>query len=91
MSGKGTAHGSRRHELVWGRLREPAAPRWGHQEIVTRTTVLPFQHVHSRRPGRVCAEAGRVRRRRFRGHASIESAVPPGLRASAATVFEDEA
>ena len=45
----------RRRELVWGRVREPAAPRWGHQEIVTRTTVLLYQHVHEQQLGRVCA------------------------------------
>jgi len=165
----------RRRELVWGWAREPAAPRWGHQEIVTRITVLLYQHVHQRRLGRVCASPidvvldearalvvqpdvvfvsndragiirgqvwgapdlvvevespgtwrrdrvwkrrwyrqygvreywlidpvgrsvtvltfpvrGRVRRRSFRGRASIESAVLPGLRAAAAKVFDDE-
>jgi Uma2 family endonuclease len=45
----------RRRELVWGWVREPAAPRWGHQEIVTRITVRLYQHVHDRRIGRVVA------------------------------------
>jgi Uma2 family endonuclease len=30
----------RRQELVWGTVREPAAPRFQHQAVVTRLTVL---------------------------------------------------
>ncbi len=29
----------RRRELVWGVVREPPAPRYGHQTVVTRTTL----------------------------------------------------
>lgn len=49
-----TTEEMRHRELIWGVVREPAAPRWGHQEIVTRATVLLYQHVHARRLGRVC-------------------------------------
>jgi Uma2 family endonuclease len=44
----------RRTELVWGRVREPAAPRYGHQSVVTRITALLDQHVRQARAGRVC-------------------------------------
>ena len=44
----------RRQELVWGFVREPPAPRYGHQSIVTRTIVLLDQHVRSGGLGRVC-------------------------------------
>jgi Uma2 family endonuclease len=44
----------RRTELVWGRLSEPPAPRYGHQSVVTRTTVLLDQHVRQYDVGRVC-------------------------------------
>ena len=50
MSG---AESMRRRELVWGVVREPPAPFWPHQEIVTRTTVLLYEHVASRRLGKV--------------------------------------
>lgn len=44
-----------RRELIWGYVRDaPAAPFWGHQEIVTRITVLLYQHVWSAGLGRVC-------------------------------------
>ena len=41
----------RRRELVWGIVREPPAPRFGHQSIVTRITVLLDQHVRAGRLG----------------------------------------
>lgn len=41
-------------ELVYGVVREPAAPRYGHQSIVTRLTRLLDTHVEERRLGRVC-------------------------------------
>lgn len=44
----------RRRELVWGSVREPPAPAWGHQEIVARVLVLLYTHVHQRRLGWVC-------------------------------------
>jgi Uma2 family endonuclease len=44
----------RRTELVWGRVREPAAPRYGHQSVVTRMTVLLDQHARETGVGRVC-------------------------------------
>ena len=41
-------------ELIWGVVREPPAPRWGHQSVVTRTVVLLDQHVRAGAIGRVC-------------------------------------
>jgi len=41
-------------ELVHGIVREPPAPRYGHQSIVTRATVLLDQHVRAHRLGTVC-------------------------------------
>jgi Uma2 family endonuclease len=41
-------------ELVYGIVREPPAPRYGHQSIVTRLTRLLDAHVDERRLGRVC-------------------------------------
>ena len=45
----------RRRELVWGVVREPPAPFWPHQEIVTRATVLLYEHVACHRLGKVNA------------------------------------
>ncbi len=44
-----------RKELVWGMVREPAAPLWGHQAIVTRATVVLYSHVRQHHLGQVCA------------------------------------
>jgi Uma2 family endonuclease len=44
----------RRRELLEGHLREPPAPFWSHQSIVTRLVVLLDAHVRSRDVGRVC-------------------------------------
>ena len=44
----------RRMELVYGVVREPPSPRFGHQSIVTRLTVLLDTHVRERALGRVC-------------------------------------
>jgi Uma2 family endonuclease len=44
----------RRMELVYGFVREPPAPRYGHQSIVTRLTTLLDSHVRERALGRVC-------------------------------------
>jgi Uma2 family endonuclease len=41
-------------ELVHGVVREPPAPRYGHQSIVTLTTVLLTQHVRDHKLGVVC-------------------------------------
>jgi Uma2 family endonuclease len=41
----------RRRELVWGIVREPPAPRFGHQAVVTRITVVLDQHVRAGRLG----------------------------------------
>ena len=41
-------------ELVYGVVREPAAPRYGHQSIVTHVAGLLDHHVRQRRLGRVC-------------------------------------
>jgi Uma2 family endonuclease len=41
-------------ELVHGVVREPPAPRYGHQSIVTRTTVLLDRHVRDHALGVVC-------------------------------------
>ena len=43
-----------RMELVYGVVREPPAPRYGHQSIVTRLTVLLDMHVRQRALGQVC-------------------------------------
>jgi Uma2 family endonuclease len=45
---------TRRMELVWGRVREPPAPRWGHQSVVTRLTVLLDHYVRANRLGHIC-------------------------------------
>jgi Uma2 family endonuclease len=45
---------TRRMELVWGRVREPPAPRWGHQAVVTRLTELLAAYVRSQGLGHVC-------------------------------------
>lgn len=44
----------RPHELVRGMLREPPAPKYGHQAAVTRGTVLLDEHVRAERLGVVC-------------------------------------
>jgi Uma2 family endonuclease len=44
----------RRMELVGGVVREPPAPSYGHQSIVTRITVLLDRHVREHRLGIVC-------------------------------------
>jgi Uma2 family endonuclease len=41
-------------ELVHGIVREPPAPRYGHQSIVTRLTMLLAAHVEAHGLGRVC-------------------------------------
>ena len=41
-------------ELVYGVVREPPSPLYGHQSIVTRLTVLLATHVEERGLGRVC-------------------------------------
>ena len=41
-------------ELVYGVVREPPAPRYGHQSIVTRLTALLFAHVEEHHLGRLC-------------------------------------
>lgn len=41
----------RRRELIWGMVREPPAPRYGHQSVVTRTTVILDQHVRFTKQG----------------------------------------
>ena len=41
-------------ELVDGMVREPPAPMYGHQSIVTRSTVLLDLHVRAHRLGVVC-------------------------------------
>ena len=42
-----------RRELVWGVVREPPAPRYGHQAVVTRVTVLLDAHVREHGLGTV--------------------------------------
>jgi Uma2 family endonuclease len=44
----------RRMELVYGVVREPPAPRYGHQSVVTRLTALLDTHVRQRGLGIVC-------------------------------------
>lgn len=41
-------------ELVHGYVREPPAPRYGHQSIVTRLTALLDTHVRANALGQVC-------------------------------------
>jgi Uma2 family endonuclease len=41
-------------ELVFGAVREPPAPRYGHQAVVTRALVLLDAHVRGERLGAVC-------------------------------------
>lgn len=41
-------------ELVFGVVREPPAPRYGHQSVVTTTTYLLEQYVRSQGLGEVC-------------------------------------
>jgi Uma2 family endonuclease len=50
----GTDETTRRQELVYGVLREPPAPAYGHQDVVTRLTALFHAHVERHRLGRVC-------------------------------------
>ncbi|MCC7010224.1 MAG: Uma2 family endonuclease [Acidobacteria bacterium] len=47
------AEDRRKRELIWGVVREPPAPFWPHQEVVTRATVLLYQHVAPRELGKV--------------------------------------
>jgi Uma2 family endonuclease len=44
----------RRRELVWGVVREPPAPRFGHQAVVSRALVILDLHVRARQLGVVC-------------------------------------
>lgn len=44
----------RRRELVFGVVREPPAPRFNHQAIVTHLTSLLHRHVQEHRLGLVC-------------------------------------
>ena len=44
----------RRTELVWGIVRDPPAPKYGHQSVVTRTAVLLDHHARQPVLGRVC-------------------------------------
>ncbi len=41
-------------ELVWGAVREPPAPFYSHQTVVTTLAAVLHQHVHERRLGTVC-------------------------------------
>jgi Uma2 family endonuclease len=50
----------RRRELVWGVVREPSAPRYGHQAVVTSLAVLLSQHVRNRALGEVCVSPADV-------------------------------
>src|SRR2546423_12295189 len=40
-------------ELVYGRVREPPSPRYGHQSAVTPLAALPDQHVRQHDLGQV--------------------------------------
>jgi Uma2 family endonuclease len=44
----------RRMELVFGVVREPPAPRWGHQSVVTRLVTLLDTYVRGEQLGRIC-------------------------------------
>ena len=41
-------------ELVYGVVREPPAPRYGHQSLVTHLVALLDRHVRERQLGRIC-------------------------------------
>ena len=41
-------------ELVWGVVREPPAPFYSHQAVVTNLSAVLHRHVHERRLGVVC-------------------------------------
>jgi Uma2 family endonuclease len=41
-------------ELVYGRVREPPSPRYGHQSVVTHLAALLDQHVRQHDLGKVC-------------------------------------
>jgi Uma2 family endonuclease len=41
-------------ELVYGVVREPPAPRWGHQAVVTRLVTLLEPYVRAEQLGRLC-------------------------------------
>jgi Uma2 family endonuclease len=41
-------------ELIWGVVREPPSPRWGHQAVVTHLSALLDRHVRAHRLGRIC-------------------------------------
>jgi Uma2 family endonuclease len=41
-------------ELVYGRVREPPSPRYGHQSVVTHLAALLDQHVRQYDLGKVC-------------------------------------
>src|SRR6185295_370163 len=43
-----------RRELVWGVVREPPAPFYDHQHMVTRLTVLLTSHADAAGAGQVC-------------------------------------
>jgi Uma2 family endonuclease len=43
-----------RMELVYGVVREPPAPRWGHQTVVTRLVTLLEPYVRAQQLGRIC-------------------------------------
>lgn len=43
-----------RRELVWGVLREPPAPFYGHQRLVTDLAFLLQQHTRTRGLGQIC-------------------------------------
>jgi Uncharacterized protein conserved in cyanobacteria len=45
---------NRRMELVFGVVREPPAPRWGHQAVVTRLVTLLEPYVRAERLGHLC-------------------------------------
>lgn len=41
-------------ELVYGVAREPPAPRYGHQSLLTRLGALLYRHVYEQQLGQVC-------------------------------------
>jgi Uma2 family endonuclease len=48
------AESMRPMELVYGVVREPPAPRYGHQSVLTHLGALMDMHVREQRLGRVC-------------------------------------
>lgn len=74
----------RRMELLHGVVREPPAPKYGHQALITELTVLLKRHVDARRLGKVCVPPNRET---FVGDSPISSNVLPEWDLTAEQIF----